>query len=599
MPNGSIPKDFIDSLARRAVASDIIGEHVKLKVSGNRAVGLCPFHNEKTPSFSVNNDLGIYKCFGCQASGDVYRFLMEHVGLTFVEAVERVANRYGQVVPRSGGEAPRPKHTELLELLDAAQLFFRKNLERAGPGDRVHDYLRERGIDPEVANNFGLGFAPPGWDSLKKALDGRGEDRLVEAGVLGRNESGKVYDRFRNRLMFPIRNIRGEIISFGGRSLEPEDKPKYMNGPDSPVFRKRHELYGLYEARRSGGKMEQVLLVEGYVDVLMLHQHGFPLVVAPLGTSATREQFEFLYRFTSDVVCCFDGDAAGRDAAWRALENALPVLNADKVLRFVFLPSGHDPDSLVRAEGASAIQKRIENSELSSDYFFRSMEESFDLGKPEFRAQMSRKGVRLLSRLPKGHFRNQMFARLQDMAGDLSLEEGLSAEAEAPWEDGEPLETRYGEHESSRPSQWRVLPRKSLDIRDRNIARHLLAHPKDVESVDPELIENIKRIAPDSMVCTMLTLIVDREVTDRFALLQWLLQHRESEAHEFAKQEHPRLSKNPEDRVADIVDALETFVTVMRRRLLIRRREQRTEGLDETEMDSLPPDVPNGEGPRA
>ena len=596
MPRGSIPKDFIDSLARRAVASDIVGEYVKLKVSGNRAVGLCPFHNEKTPSFSVNNDLGVYKCFGCQASGDIYRFLMEHVGLTFVEAVERVAKQYGQSVPSSGGETRRPKYSALLELLDASQKFFRKNLEGADPKDRVQGYLKEREINPEVVDTFGIGFARPGWEGLKRALGQRPEDKLLEAGVLSKNENGRVYDRFRNRLMFPIRNIRGEIISFGGRSLEPDDSPKYINGPDTPVFKKRYELYGLYEARRHGGKMEQVLLVEGYMDVLMLHQHGFPLVVAPLGTSATQQQFESLYRFTDDVVCCFDGDEAGRKAAWRALETALPVLVTDKVLRFIFLPTGHDPDSLARTEGASTIRRFVESSELSSDYFFRCMEERFDLKKPEFRAQMGHEAAHLLLRLPQGPFRKQMFARLQDTVGDLTLEESVSKDLEAPWDDGEDADPRHGQHEADRPTRSRVFAQKSLDIRDRNISRHLLAHPEDATSIDPELVENVKKIAPDSVICAMLTLIVDRGVTDRFALLQWLLQNRENEAHEFSNLEGLGLSTNPNDRVADIVDALEAFVTVTHRRVLLHRRESQSVDLNDTESASSLVDPSDGGG---
>ena len=498
-----IPAEFIESLQSRAVATDVVGDHVQLKIVGQRGTGLCPFHAEKTPSFSVNNDRFAYYCFGCHAKGSVFGFLMEHLGLTFVEAVEEVAQRYGMQVPRTGGPRRSSDHDELLELLDAAQRWFRRNLA-AERGHKVAlEYVKERRLEQSTLDLYGIGYAPPGWENLKVALRNREEAKLLRSGVLSRSKNNTTIDWFRNRLMFPIRNIRGEVVSFGGRALD-EDGPKYLNGPETPVFQKRSVLFGLHEARSAGARMQRVLLVEGYMDVAMLQQHGVQPVVAPLGTSATREQFELLFRYTPEVVCCFDGDDAGTAAAWRALRNALPALDTERVLRFVFLPQGEDPDSIVLSEGAEAFRERVDQSELASSFYFRHLEEEHDFESPEYRARAARQASRDLKTIRDATFKNQMLAVLRDKVGHVPIDESVDDGVEPNWvRAAEPV------------SRTEADP---VQRQDHTLASWLLEHAEDVSGVDPALVEKLREVAPDSLVCALLEFILKREISTSVVL---------------------------------------------------------------------------------
>jgi DNA primase len=413
---GLIPQSFINDLLTRVDIVDVIDSRLTLKKAGKNYQGLCPFHNEKSPSFSVSPDKQFYHCFGCGASGTALTFLLEFDRLDFVEAVETLARVAGVEVPReAGGGRPQKDHSNLYDVLDQAQRFFRSSLKDAAEGIA---YLKGRGLSGEVARDFGIGYAPDAWDGLGKALRSVPEEQLLEAGLLIRNDNGKVYDRFRGRVMFPIRDTRGRIIGFGGRILHGDDHgPKYLNSPETPVFHKGRELYGLYEARRALRRLDRLVVVEGYMDVVALAQAGIANAVATLGTSATPEHFRKLYRHTEEVVCCFDGDNAGRQAAWRALESALPELGEGRQLKFMFLPDGEDPDSLVRAKGQAEFLKLSAHAEPAIEYLFGQLAEGLDLANLDDQARLATLAVPYIEKVPEGILKQLMQNRLRSLTG--------------------------------------------------------------------------------------------------------------------------------------------------------------------------------------
>ncbi len=398
-----IPQSFIDDLVARADIVEVITSRVPLKKKGREYAACCPFHHEKTPSFFVSPDKQFYHCFGCGAHGNVIGFLMAYERLDFIEAVESLAAHLGLEVPREGGEAPKDHpHTPLLAVLEDCARFYQAELKRS---PRAIDYLKKRGLSGETAAAFALGFAPAGFDTLERALhaDRAGLDKLKRAGMLSEGEHGRLYDRFRERIMFPIRDRRGRVIAFGGRVLG-EERPKYLNSPETPLFHKGHELYGLFEARKALGRPERLIVVEGYMDVVMLAQHGLHEAVATLGTAVTREQVELLFRHTAQVIFCFDGDEAGRRAAWRALESTLPQLRDGLDARFLFLPEGEDPDSLVRKEGPEAFRARLQRQAQAFDVFLLDelARQAEDDGSPAARARLKTLALPLIQRMPQG-----------------------------------------------------------------------------------------------------------------------------------------------------------------------------------------------------
>jgi DNA primase len=416
---GRIPQSFIDELLNRVDIVDVIESRVPLKKAGREYQACCPFHNEKTPSFTVSPGKQFYHCFGCGAHGSAVGFLMDYENLSFPEAIEELARSAGMDVPREAGSAGdhddrRHDHYSLLEKADH---FYRGQLRQHPQAGRAVDYLKARGLSGEIAQTFGLGFAPPGWDSLLKHLpDPHSRQLALELGLLIQKDDGSSYDRFRDRIMFPIRDRRGRCIGFGGRVLG-DEKPKYMNSPESPVFHKGQELYGLFEARKSGQKLERLLVVEGYMDVVALAQFGLCNAVATLGTATTPEHLERLYRTVSEVVFCFDGDAAGRRAAWRALENTLPVMRDGREARFLFLPEGEDPDTLIRRIGADAFrQKSVESVPLSL-FLFESLSQQVDTASVDGRARLVELARPLLARLPDSVFRDLMLEQLSQLSG--------------------------------------------------------------------------------------------------------------------------------------------------------------------------------------
>jgi len=415
---GRIPSQFIDELLGRVDIVDLINSRVPLKKAGKDYQACCPFHDEKTPSFTVSREKQFYHCFGCGAHGTAIGFLIEYDNLGFVEAVEELASREGLEVAREAGSQQGPDYRPLYDILEQAAHVYQEQLRRHPDAGRAVTYLKQRGLSGQIAAAYGIGFAPPGYDNLKDHLGRQenGMDRLWTTGMLAESEEGRRYDRFRDRIMFPIRNHRGKVIGFGGRLLG-DGKPKYLNSPETPLFHKRRELYGLYEARRAIRKLERLLVVEGYMDVVTLAQFGIANTVATLGTATSSDHMERLFRTVNEIVFCFDGDRAGRDAGWKALETTLPLMQDGRETRFLFLPEGEDPDTLIRREGQEAFLQRIETATPLSSFLFDKLCEAVDMKSLGGRAQLAEMAKPLLNHLPKGVFSRMMFKRLGDLVG--------------------------------------------------------------------------------------------------------------------------------------------------------------------------------------
>ena len=413
---GQIPQSFINDLLGRVDIVGLIGERVPLKKAGKDYQARCPFHDEKTPSFTVSQDKQFYYCFGCSASGTALTFLMEYERLPFVESVEALAARVGVEVPRERSGRPQRDNSGLYEIMQRAERYFRRQLKGS---KQAVDYLRSRGVTGAVAGEFGIGFAPDSWNALQEALasGSQGTGLLLEAGLVSRNEQGNVYDRFRGRILFPIRDIRGRVIGFGGRLLGDGDGPKYLNSPETPIFHKGNELYGIFEARKSVRNLSRFIVVEGYMDVIALAQCGVPNAVATLGTASGENHFRELYRHVDEVICCFDGDRAGRQAAWRALENALPALSEGRRLKFMLLPGGEDPDTLVRKEGAEGFLARLDEALPAIEYLFDELESGFDLEAIDDRATLVSLARPYVDRVPEGSLKDLMRQRVGELTG--------------------------------------------------------------------------------------------------------------------------------------------------------------------------------------
>ena len=421
---GLIPQSFIDDLLNRTDIVDVVSSRVQMKKAGKNYTACCPFHKEKTPSFSVSPDKQFYYCFGCGAGGNALGFIMDHDNLDFPQAVEELAKAAGMEIPREESGRPhkprQPTDSPLYPLLTAAADFYRQALKSHPARKAAVDYLKGRGLTGEIARDFGLGFAPPGWDNLYKHLssDTLQQKAMIDAGLLVENaETGKRYDRFRDRVMFPIRDSRGRIIAFGGRVLG-DDKPKYLNSPETPVFHKGQELYGLFEARKFNRSLDEIIVVEGYMDVIALAQQGLRNAVATLGTATSEEHMKRLFRVVPSVLFCFDGDQAGRNAAWRALEATLPCLQDGRRARFLFLPEGEDPDTLVRSEGTDAFKARInQHAQPLADYFFQQLTEEADPRSLEGKAHMATLAAPLIDKVPGANLRALMRQRLSEITG--------------------------------------------------------------------------------------------------------------------------------------------------------------------------------------
>jgi DNA primase len=416
--SGRIPREFIDELLVRVDIVDLIDSHVPLKKTGMNYVARCPFHTEKTPSFSVNRNKQFFHCFGCGASGNAISFLMDFSHLDFVEAVEDLASFAGIDVPRESvnHQAGSKKNdlNSLYVVMEQVASFYVEQL-RASP--KAVDYLKARGVKGEVARDFMLGYAPDKWSALAEQFS---QKLLIDAGLLVNKDDGQVYDRFRGRIMFPIRDKRARIIGFGGRVLD-DSLPKYLNSPETPLFHKGKEVYGLYELLEKNSKPPRILIVEGYMDVIALAQYGINYAVAALGTAASQAHLDLLFRFSSELVFCFDGDRAGREAAWRVMDSAFSSLKEGRSCRIMLLPQSHDPDSLIREEGLDKFVERIQAAQALSDYFFEHVSEELNLSEMEGRAQLIGKAKPYLEKLPEGVFKEMMFARLKELSRVMTL----------------------------------------------------------------------------------------------------------------------------------------------------------------------------------
>ena len=444
---GRIPDQFIDELLARTDITDVVASRITLKKTGQNYSALCPFHNEKSPSFSLNPNKQFYYCFGCGAGGNAISFVMEHDHLDFVEAIEVLAKDAGMEVPREQGVPDRyEQNSELLKRLSECATYFQEQLTQSPHKDKARHYLaNERGLTGQIAKVYGLGFAPPGWDNLLKKLGTRAEqqEQLLQGGMLieKKEQAGHYYDRFRDRIMFPIRDTRGRVIAFGGRAFG-DEKPKYLNSPETPVFHKNLELYGLYEAKQNTTTLDHIIVVEGYMDVIVLAQYGITNAVATLGTSVNSQHFKKLFKLVDKVTLCFDGDKAGRAAAIRGLEATLPVIQNGKQVRFLFLPEGEDPDSLVRKEGAEGFQNLLEDSSSLAHVLFEHARSLVTLADEEGEVQFTQNAMSLIQSIPaEATLRSLLIKQLSEQSGLNS--DTLAAAAPAP-----------KQYDHSQPSQY-------------------------------------------------------------------------------------------------------------------------------------------------
>jgi len=521
---GLIPQTFIDDLLSRVDIVDVVDKRVKLRKSGKNYSGLCPFHQEKSPSFSVEPDKQFYYCFGCGEGGNAIGFLMNYDSLDFPQAVENLAAEYGMEVPRETiSKADRQRQSRnslLLELLEKANHYYQLQLRQHSNRQAAVDYLKARGLSGTIARDFMLGYAPPGWDNLLTSLGQSEEQRklLLDAGLLIEKESDKektgeqqtpstdsrdadnernsphYYDRFRNRIMFPIRNGKGQVIAFGGRVLG-DDKPKYLNSPETPVFHKGRELYGLFEARQANRKLERIIIVEGYMDVIALAQSGINNAVATLGTASNANHLKRLFRLVNEVVFCFDGDEAGRTAAWRALQVSIPLMEDGRDINFLFLPEGEDPDSLVRQIGQEKFIERLDRAVPLADFFFDKLSTDLELDVIADRARLGQLARPLISQFPKGIYGNLMVKRLAELIGmerdqlDSLLGDGQQESPPAP-ADTMPDHVRdwqqrgTSEKQSGRQTPTPIREKKSWSLKAIEL---ILAKPEIALDIDQDL----------------------------------------------------------------------------------------------------------------
>lgn len=413
--NGRIPQHFIDDLISRADIVEVLGRRIQLRKAGKEYKACCPFHDEKTPSFTVSPAKGFYHCFGCGAHGTALGFLMDYDHMSFVDAVESLASSMGIEVPRDEGQQPARRYDDLFSLMGDIERYYQQQLRGHAPAVA---YLKVRGIDGPTAKRFGIGYAPAGWDAVLKAFGTSHEatERLLATGQIIRKDNGSHYDRFRDRIMFPIRDARGRCIGFGGRIMG-DEQPKYLNTSDTVLFHKRQELYGLYEARQILRSIDRLVVVEGYMDVAGLARHGIDYAVATLGTATTEEHLNRLFRLTDEVIFCFDGDRAGRDAAWKALSISLPHIREGRQIRFVFLPDGQDPDSYVQEFGAPAFETAIEDGPALSEFMIEELSSKVDMASIDGRARLAELAKPLVSAVPDGVYKELLVDKLADSVG--------------------------------------------------------------------------------------------------------------------------------------------------------------------------------------
>jgi DNA primase len=568
-----IPDAFIDDLLARTDLVELIGARVPLKRQGREYSARCPFHDERSPSFTVSPIKQFYHCFGCGAHGTALSFLMNYDRMEFLDAVEELAKRVGVEVPRDTRVRNEDGDSrEQYAALDAAAHFFQKQLEGS---DKAKAYLDRRGVDAENRARFGIGYAPDSFDGLKSAL-GTDERRLAlleKTGMFSRSDSGRVYDKFRDRLMFPIHDRRGRVIAFGGRVFEKDDGPKYLNSPETSLFHKGRELYGLWQVRQAHTKIARLVVVEGYMDVVSLFQYGVTQAVATLGTATTPDHAELLFRNAADVYFCFDGDRAGRGAAWKAVESILPRMRDGRQAFFLFLPEGEDPDSIVRNEGAAGFEQRLQTASTLSEFFFAEQGKDVNLGSLEGKARLAERAKPYLAQIPDGAFRDLMRQRVTELTGVGGPTPGAPA--------AEPRRMASPQRGSRGAAPKRSLVRTAIEL--------LLQQPALVRQMQPPHVFAALRQPGIGLLVELIDVIRERPDIGTGAILEHFAEREEAGA--LAKLAIAEVLVAPETWAHEFVGALKSLdmETLKQREADLNQRlvEVGMSGLTAAEKDEL------------
>ena len=512
--SGKIPQDFIDDLIARADIIEVVGRRVQLKKAGREFKACCPFHDEKTPSFTVSPGKGFYHCFGCGAHGTAIGFLMDFDHMSFVDAIESLAGTMGVEVPRDESDRPARRYDELFSLTESVEKYWQSQL-------REHpiavEYLKQRGIDGETARRFGIGFAADGWSHVldKFGKTPEATERLLATGLIIRKDNGKHYDRFRERIMFPIRDQRGRCIGFGGRSIG-DGEPKYLNSPETVLFHKGRELYGLFEARQALRHIDRLVVVEGYMDVVALARNGIDFAAATLGTATTAEHLNRLFRLTENVVFCFDGDRAGKAAAWRALENALPHIREGRQIRFVFLPDGQDPDSYVNEFGAGAFVKAVDDGVALSDFLIGELSSQVDMDTVDGKARLAELAKPLVNSIPTGVYRELLIDSLAGAVGLSSAKLGKMIE-----QSRDPVRSSSNGEQNMRPANGRAAMKSGQPSVVRRAITLLLNHPQACDTLDIEKLAGVSRPGTSLLQDLIETVQSEPNITTAGLLERW------------------------------------------------------------------------------
>ena len=575
---GLIPQDFIDDLIARADIIEVVGRRVQLKKAGREFKACCPFHDEKTPSFTVSPGKGFYHCFGCGAHGTAIGFLMEFDHMSFVEAIESLAASMGVDVPRSESDKPARRYDELFSLLDSVARHWQACL-RETPA--AVEYVKQRGIDGSTAKRFGIGYAPDGWSNVldKFGKSEEATEKLLATGLIIRKDNGQHYDRFRDRIMFPIRDARGRTIGFGGRTLG-DGEPKYLNSPETVLFHKGRELYGLCEARQALRSIEQLVVVEGYMDAVALARHGIDFAVATLGTATTPEHLNRLFRLTENVCFAFDGDRAGRKAAWRALENALPLIREGRQIRFMFLPEGHDPDSYVNELGTDAFLKKLNEGVALSEFLIQELAGQVDMHTVDGRARLAELARPLVNKVPAGVYRELLIDSLAERVGltAAKLEKTLGTTASGR------------KHAQAQIGLRKSRGRKQATTGHPSVIRHsitlVLNEPQSCLQLDVEKLAGLKR--PGAELLRILIETVQAEPNISTAGILERFRHHEEGRH-LGKLVASGMPLDEEfDAAAELAECLEQLALAGRKeRVDFLIEKQRVSGLSDDEKTEL------------
>ncbi|BAW00130.1 DNA primase [Lysobacter enzymogenes] len=564
-----IPDGFIDDLLARTDIVEVIGARVPLKRQGKEYSARCPFHDERSPSFWVSPTKQFYHCFGCGAHGTAISFLMNYDRLEFLDAVDELAKRVGVEVPRDTRARNENSDTQdLIHALEAAQRFFLRQYSTSG---KAQGYLDNRGVSIDIRDRFGIGYAPDGFNGLRDALgtDERRLKLLDRAGLLSKNDSGRVYDKFRDRVMFPIHDRRGRVIAFGGRVLDKDDGPKYLNSPETPLFHKGRELYGLWQVRQTHNKIPRLIVVEGYMDVIALFQHGVDTAVATLGTATTPDHAELLFRNAADVYFCFDGDRAGRGAAWKAVESVLPRMKDGRQAFFLFLPEGEDPDTLVRQEGADGFDRRLQEAMPLSQFLFDSLAADVNLHTLEGKGRLAERAKPLLTQIPDGAFADLMQQRLTELTG-------VGARAASP-------QTHVPAQRASAAQRPAATPKRSLV---RSAIALLLQKPALAAALEPPYgFARLNQPGVDLLV-EIVDVVQQRPEISTGALLEHFAEHAQIGAlQKLASQSLPGNEEHLQREFLDAIEQLQKQTVVQRLDEL--QAQQRDGGLGDAEKREL------------